>query len=127
MQIIRIKTTVSVLNKNEQTSLKPDSLHIYPKGLSMKLTKIAALVASTSLLIACGSSDSDDVASPESRLLETNAQIAYAVYTDSVNTAKDLQTALATLKETPNADNLTAAKKAWLVAREPYKWTRRRS
>lgn len=86
----------------------------------MKLTKIAALVASTSILIACGSSDSNDVASPESRLLETNAQIAYAVYTDSVNTAKDLQDALATFKETPSAANLTAAKKAWLVAREPY-------
>lgn len=85
----------------------------------MKLTKLAALVASTSLLMACGS-DSDDVASPESRLLETNAQIAYAVYTDSVNTAVDLQTALATFKETPTAANLTAAKKAWLVAREPY-------
>jgi putative iron-regulated protein len=87
----------------------------------MKLTKIAAIIASTTLLIACGS-DSDDTAvtSPEARLLETNAQIAYAVYTDSVNTAKDLQTALATFRTTANAANLKAAKKAWLVAREPY-------
>ncbi len=85
----------------------------------MKLTKIAALVASSSLLIACGS-DSNDTASSESRLLETHANIAYAVYTDSVNTAKDLQTALATFKASPTAANLEAAKKAWLVSREPY-------
>ena len=85
----------------------------------MKLTKIAALVASSSLLMACGS-DSDDTASSESRLLETHANIAYAVYTDSVNTAKDLQTALATFKASPTAANLEAAKKAWLVSREPY-------
>jgi putative iron-regulated protein len=87
----------------------------------MKLTKMAAIIASTTLLIACGS-DSDDTAvdSPEARLLETNAQIAYAVYTDSVNTAKELQAALATFRTTSNTDNLTAAKKAWLVAREPY-------
>jgi len=85
----------------------------------MKLTKIAALVASTSLLMACGS-DSDDSNSLEAQLLETNAQIAYAVYTDSVITARGLQDALATFKENPNAANLTAAKKAWLVAREPY-------
>lgn len=85
----------------------------------MKLTKIAALVASSSLLMACGS-DSNDTASPESRLLETHANIAYAVYTDSVETAKDLQAALAAFKATPTAANLEAAKKAWLVSREPY-------
>lgn len=101
----------------------------------MNLIKLAACVASTSLLIACGgsgSSSSDSNANVDSSstpainmekaqlVLETNADIAYAAYTDSVETAKALKTALETFKETPNAANLEAAKKAWLVSREPY-------
>lgn len=85
----------------------------------MKLTRLSALIASASLITACGS-DSDDGLSAEAKLLNTNADIAYAVYSDSVNTAKDLQTALATFKAEPTAANLLAAKTAWLVAREPY-------
>ncbi len=88
-------------------------------GSIMKLAKLAVLVASGSLLMACGS-DSSNGPSAEAQLLESNAQIAYAVYSDSVNTAKDLQTALAAFKTTPTADNLIAAKKAWLTSREPY-------
>ena len=54
------------------------------------------------------------------KVLNTNADIALASYEDSVDTAKLLQTAIATFKATPTADNLKAAKKAWLVSREPY-------
>ncbi|MEH6344001.1 MAG: imelysin family protein [Bermanella sp.] len=88
----------------------------------MKFTKLklAALIASSSLLIACGSSSDSDTVSAESKLLETNAKIAYAVYSDAVTTAKNLQTALATFSEAPTDANLEAAKKAWLVSREPY-------
>ncbi len=88
----------------------------------MKFTKLklAALIASSSLLMACGSSSDSDSVSAESKLLETNAQIAYAVYSDAVTTAKNLQTALATFSEAPTDANLEAAKKAWLVSREPY-------
>ena len=82
--------------------------------------KLATLIASSSLLIACGSSSDSDSVSAEAKLLETNAQIAYAVYSDSVTTAKALQTALAAFKEAPTEANLEAAKKAWLVSREPY-------
>ena len=82
--------------------------------------KLATLIASSSLLIACGSSSDSDSVSAEAKLLETNAQIAYAVYSDSVTTAKALQTALAEFKEAPTEANLEAAKKAWLVSREPY-------
>ena len=55
-----------------------------------------------------------------SKLVNTNADIAYAVYSDAVDTAVDLQTAIATFKTTPTQANLNAAKLAWLVAREPY-------
>lgn len=101
----------------------------------MNLIKLAACVASTSLLIACGgsgSSSSDSNANVDSSstpainmekaqlVLETNADIAYAAYTDSVETAKALKTALATFKNDPTEANLEAAKEAWLVSREPY-------
>jgi len=54
------------------------------------------------------------------RVLETNADIALAAYSDSVDTAIALKDAIATFKTTPNEANFTAAKEAWLVSREPY-------
>jgi len=84
----------------------------------MNLLKLATCITAASLLAACGS-DSDGP-SAQQKLLNTNADIAYATYTDSVETAKLLKEALATFKTSPTAENLTAAKTAWLVSREPY-------
>lgn len=53
-------------------------------------------------------------------VLKTNANIAYAAYSDSLIAAKSLETAVATFVATPSAENMQAAKKAWLDAREPY-------
>lgn len=98
----------------------------------MNLIKLAACIASTSLLIACGgggSSSSDTIGTSSTpainmanaqKVIDTNADIALAAYTDSVITAKALKTALATFKAEPTEANLTAAKKAWLISREPY-------
>jgi len=92
----------------------------------MKFIKLAACITSASLLMACGggssSSSSDSTINLEKAQLvvETNADIAYAAYTDSVNTAIELKTALAALKATPTDATLEAAKTAWLVSREPY-------
>ncbi|MFY0640709.1 MAG: hypothetical protein JXR16_06655 [Bermanella sp.] len=91
----------------------------------MKLNQLAACIAAVSFLTACGSSSDNDSApainmEKAQLVLNTNADIALAAYTDSVETAKALKTALATFKATPNAANLEAAKKAWLVSREPY-------
>lgn len=54
------------------------------------------------------------------KVLNTNADIALATYSDAVDTAVSLQSALATFAGEPTEANLTAAKMAWLVAREPY-------
>jgi len=94
----------------------------------MKFIKLAACITSASLLMACGgsSSDNDGTTTPAINMekaqlvLNTNADIAYAAYTDSVVTAEALKAALATFKAAPTEPNLTAAKKAWLVSREPY-------
>jgi len=106
----------------------------------MKFLKLAACITSASLLIACGGSGSSSNSSDKTStadiekaqlVLNTNADIAYAAYTDSVNTAKELQAALLAFKieaskatgdrDDAAAENLlVAAKKAWLVSREPY-------
>jgi len=92
----------------------------------MKFLKLAACITSASLLIACGGDDDNNSSIPAINMekaqlvVNTNAAIAYAAYTDSVETAKALKVALATFKATSTAENLTAAKTAWLVAREPY-------
>jgi putative iron-regulated protein len=95
---------------------------------TMKFLKLAACITSASLLIACGGDDDTNIEIPAPAInvekaqlvLNTNAEIAYAAYTDSVVTAKALKTALAEFKADPSAAKLAAAKKAWLVAREPY-------
>ena len=50
----------------------------------------------------------------------TYSDIAYATYTDSLNTARNLDTAINALVANPTAQTLEAAKMAWLAAREPY-------
>ncbi len=91
----------------------------------MKFLKLAACITSASLLMACGGDD-DNSSAPAINMekaqlvVNTNADIALAAYTDSVVTAEALKVALTALKDTPNAGTLTAAKTAWLVSREPY-------
>lgn len=53
-------------------------------------------------------------------LLKTNADIALAAYTDSVETAKALRQAINNFAANPTQATMDAAKLAWLVAREPY-------
>ena len=91
----------------------------------MKLSRLAIVVAAGFTLAACGGSNSsstEDILNLENvgKVLETNADIAYAAYSDSVTTAQALKAALADFRANPSEANLQAAKRAWLVAREPY-------
>lgn len=100
----------------------------------MKITQLFTCATLAVAITACGggSSSKPETSSSSSggtaefslenarKVLETNADIAYAAYSDSVDTAVALQTAIADFKADPTADNLAAAKVAWLVAREPY-------
>ncbi|QBY01489.1 peptidase [Rhodophyticola sp. CCM32] len=51
------------------------------------------------------------------------ADMAHAEYTDALITAERLQEAVAALVAEPSAENLTAARAAWLAARVPYQQT----
>lgn len=99
----------------------------------MKLKLLTASIIATTALAGCSSSSDDPAPTVVGegqagafnidnvkKVLNTNADIALAGYEDSVETAKALQTSLATFKGSSTQANLDAAKKAWLVAREPY-------
>ncbi len=98
--------------------------------MTVRGQKFPLLVLSMTLAASwsCGDSGSadDDGGGVEHDLdklrsvLETNADIAFAAYSDSVTTAEQLQAAIDTLVADPTEANLAAAKQAWLVAREPY-------
>ena len=80
----------------------------------MKRILLAALLASASTAA---------YAVTDAEVVKTYADIAEAGYSDSLATAKSLQTAVDALIAAPSADTLAAAKTAWLAARVPYQQT----
>jgi putative iron-regulated protein len=69
-------------------------------------------------------SSSAFAAAPDARaVLTTYADIAQAMYEDSLTTAEALQKAVDALAENPTDATLAAARKAWLAARPPYQQT----
>ncbi len=65
----------------------------------------------------------NDPASEKTAVLDTYANIAEAMYEDSLITAKTLKTAVDALAATPSDETLAAAKDAWITARVPYQQT----
>ncbi len=53
-------------------------------------------------------------------VLKSNANIAYAAYSDSLFTAQELKIVLEDFVASPSEQTLAAAKDAWRAAREPY-------
>ena len=56
-------------------------------------------------------------------MVETYADIAHAMYEDSLTAARALDGAIQALVANPSADSLNAARAAWLAARVPYQQT----
>lgn len=75
---------------------------------------VSALVALA--LVGCG----DDSAGQQAAAVETYANIVYANYDDALSAAINLETALTEFVANPSDGTHTAAKEAWLAAREPY-------
>lgn len=80
----------------------------------------AAIAISFSACKKDDDNDTDEHAAVKQAVKENYAALVYQNYKDSYDAAVELQTALNTLVSTPTAANLTAAKQAWLDAREPY-------
>ncbi len=64
----------------------------------------------------------DDM-SAKKDIIETYSDIAAATYGDSLAGAKELQSAIAALVAKPTDATLSAARSAWIEAREPYQQT----
>lgn len=62
---------------------------------------------------------SAEKATPAS-VTKTYADIAHAIYTDSLSSAKTLKASVQALVNHPSAETLAAAKIAWIAARVPY-------
>ncbi len=86
----------------------------------MKFYLAAGVTAA--FLTGCGGSSSSDESSSVSAktVAETAANIAYASYSDSLATAKELEKAVDAFVATPTEANLSNARKVWFKSREPY-------
>ena len=82
----------------------------------MKRLTLLATVAATTLALPAFAVEKTDV-------VANYANIAAAKYGDSLITAQRLQVAVNALVASPSAENLTAARHAWLAARVPYQQT----
>jgi putative iron-regulated protein len=79
-------------------------------------------VAAALFVQACSDDDSSgpSLEDKEADAIETYADIVYASYDDSYNTAVTLKTQIDAFVAAPTAEKLAAAKTAWLAARTPY-------
>ena len=82
-------------------------------------TKVGGALALSSVVLGPGAAQADDAAA----VLDTYADIAHAMYADSLTSALTLRDAVVALVEAPSSVTLAAARGAWLAAREPYQQT----
>lgn len=77
----------------------------------------------TSLVLAALLTTSHAYAADKGAVLNHYADLAYAMYSDALTTAEDLQKKLNILTKKPNQNTLNDARTAWKVARVPYQQT----
>jgi putative iron-regulated protein len=88
-----------------------------------RLPLLAATAAALALTVAAvASASAADAPAPEA-VVSHYADVAEAMYADSVTTAKTLQMAVGDLLDNPTAETLAAARSAWIAARVPYQQT----
>ncbi|MDF2996253.1 MAG: Peptidase Imelysin [Xanthobacteraceae bacterium] len=83
----------------------------------------APLLAAALGVFAAAPASAQGTAPKPREILVTYANIAEAMYGDSLKTAKDLQAAVDAFLAAPTEDNLGKAKDAWKAARVPYQQT----
>ncbi len=82
----------------------------------MKTRTVTGLVAGAACILSGGA----QAAGHASGVLETYADIAQAIYEDSLTSATAMQSAIGDLVANPSAATMAAAREAWLVARQSY-------
>lgn len=86
----------------------------------LKLALLVSTISIFSALTACGSDDNSEPSATQANVKNTIVDVAHAMYSNSLETAKDLQDAVDALIETPTEPNLQAAKDAYKATRAPY-------
>lgn len=89
-----------------------------PSRPAFTLSLIAAAVAAPLSLTATTTASADSVTSEQ--VVSHYADLAHATYADALQSAKNLDAAIAELLADPTDDTLEAARSAWLQARVPY-------
>ncbi|MFM9858398.1 imelysin family protein [Pseudoxanthobacter sp. M-2] len=85
-----------------------------------RLPLLAATAAAVALTVAAvASASAADAPAPEA-VVTHYADVAQAMYEDSLTTAKTLQMAIGDLLDAPSDATLAAARTAWIAARVPY-------
>ena len=77
----------------------------------------------TALLIASLSGAAVHAAMDPGGVIENYADIAHAMYEDSLHAARELDSRIAALLDAPGAETLSAARTAWIDSRVPYMHT----
>ncbi len=85
----------------------------------MKKTLITASLAALAVFAPMQAAKASDAAS----VIATYSDIAAAKYDDALTSARALKTAVDAFVAAPSAENLAAARTAWLAARVPYQQT----
>lgn len=89
-----------------------------------KLSKLSLLVLLNLLLFNCSNDDNNTTnpttAITKRQVIDAYATIVYENYSNALTDAQTFQTTVTTFTTTPNEANFTAAKNAWLSARESY-------
>ncbi len=101
-----------------------DEEHWCRPGLG-KAGRLAAPLALVAAFAGACSDDDDEPQDPNDlaliqQVLQTNADVAFAAYSDAVTTVEALDTAIDAFLANPSEMTFAAAKTAWLAAREPY-------
>ncbi|AVF95535.1 peptidase [Vibrio diabolicus] len=86
--------------------------------LQMNAKTVLVQSIAASLLIASGSTVAAQVT--KQQVVEHYADVAHAVFADSVTTAKTLDVKIDEFLKSPSADKLEEVKQAWLDSRVPY-------
>lgn len=86
----------------------------------MNMKPIAVAMTAWFSLSVCASLTAGEMPVTAKDVVAGYADIGYAAYSDSLTTAQALQNAVDAFLANPSADTQTAAKAAWLAAREPY-------
>src|SRR5690606_24945488 len=95
----------------------PGEFHMHPNSRRRPSYRLASLALAIAVAFMLGCTERGPGVAV---VATTDARIAHAVYEDSLEAARRLRTSIEAFVAAPTEANYTAARQAWLAAREPY-------